>query len=87
LIVYEFNFVLMREIKKLSSLEVGERGIIHSFVDSDLLIKLLEMGCVPGEIVKVEQRAPLGDPISIHVSGYSLSLRITEADQILVESI
>ncbi len=87
MIVYEFNFVLMREIKKLSSLEVGERGIIHSFVDSDLLIKLLEMGCVPGEIVKVEQRAPLGDPISIHVSGYSLSLRITEADQILVESI
>lgn len=87
MIVYEFNFVLMREIKKLSSLEVGERGIIHSFVNSDLLIKLLEMGCVPGEIVKVEQRAPLGDPISIHVSGYSLSLRITEADQILVESI
>lgn len=87
MIVYEFIFVVMREIKKLSSLEVGERGIIRSFEDSDLLIKLLEMGCVPGEIVKVEQRAPLGDPISIHVSGYSLSLRITEADQILVERI
>lgn len=78
---------MMKEIKKLSSLGVGERGIIHSFEDSDLLIKLLEMGCVPGEIIKVEQRAPLGDPISIRVSGYSLSLRITEADQILVEII
>ena len=64
---------MMKEIKKLSSLGVGERGIIHSFEDSDLLIKLLEMGCVPGEIIKVEQRAPLGDPISIRVSGYSLS--------------
>ncbi len=87
MIADEFIFVMMKEIKKLSSLGVGERGIIHSFEDSDLLIKLLEMGCVPGEIIKVEQRAPLGDPISIHVSGYSLSLRITEADQILVEII
>jgi ferrous iron transport protein A len=77
----------MKEIKKLSSLVVGERGIIHSFDDSDLLIKLLEMGCVPGEMIKVEQIAPLGDPISIHVSGYSLSLRLSEADQILVEVI
>ncbi len=87
MIADEFIFVMMKEIKKLSSLGVGERGIIHSFEDSDLLIKLLEMGCVPGEIIKVEQRAPLGDPISIRVSGYSLSLRITEADQILVEII
>ena len=83
--MYEFNFVLMKEIKKLSSLGVGDKGIIRSFEDSELLIKLLEMGCVPGEVIKVEQKAPLGDPISIHVSGYSLSLRIAEADQILVE--
>ena len=82
--MYEFIFVVMREIKKLSSLEVGERGIIRSFEDSDLLIKLLEMGCVPGEPVKVVQVAPLGDPISIEVSGYHLSLRISEADSIIV---
>ena len=31
------------------------------------------MGCIPGEKVKVEQIAPLGDPISITVSGYNLS--------------
>lgn len=43
------------------------------------------MGCVPGEIVKVEKIAPLGDPISISVAGYNLSLRKTEADNIWVE--
>jgi Fe2+ transport system protein FeoA len=45
----------------------------------------MEMGCVPGEIIKVEQKAPLGDPISISVAGYHLSLRINEANSIFVE--
>jgi ferrous iron transport protein A len=43
------------------------------------------MGCVPGETVVVEQVAPLGDPISISVSGYTLSLRLSEASFIFVE--
>jgi ferrous iron transport protein A len=71
-------------MKKLSELEAGEVGIIHSFEKDELYIKLLEMGCVPGEPVKVVQVAPLGDPISIEVSGYHLSLRISEADSIIV---
>ncbi len=47
----------------------------------------MEMGCVPGEIVKIEQVAPLGDPISVCVAGYSLSLRKSEANDILVEEL
>ena len=47
----------------------------------------MEMGCVPGELVKVEQIAPLGDPISITVAGYILSLRLNEADNIFVEEV
>lgn len=42
------------------------------------------MGCLPGEEVMVEQIAPLGDPISIRIAGYSLSLRKNEAKQIIV---
>ncbi len=37
--------------------------------------------------VKIEKIAPLGDPISIMVAGYNLSLRKTEADHIWVEEI
>ena len=70
---------------RLSQLKSGERGVITAFESPDLELKLMEMGCIPGEIVFVEQRAPLGDPISIRVAGYSLSLRINEADQIIVE--
>lgn len=47
----------------------------------------MEMGCVPGENIIVEQRAPFGDPISIKVSGYSLSLRLNEAHDIEVDLI
>ena len=72
-------------MKRLSEIKIGKRFVIKSFEKDDLFIKLMEMGCVPGEIVKVEQVAPLGDPISISVAGYSLSLRLNEADHIFVE--
>lgn len=71
--------------KKLSELNVGEKGVILYFENSDLNLKLMEMGCVPGEEVLIEYIAPLGDPISILVSGYQLSLRLEEAQNIFVE--
>lgn len=73
-------------MKKLTDLKLGEAGIIDSFASEDIYIKLLEMGCIPGERITIEQIAPLGDPISVFVSGYSLSLRLNEADQIFVTS-
>lgn len=73
-------------MKRLSELAVGQKATIHSFEADDIYIKLMEMGCVPGEIIKVEQKAPLGDPISICVAGYSLSLRLNEAEHIFVET-
>lgn len=45
----------------------------------------MEMGCVPGEKILIDQIAPLGDPISILVAGYTLSLRLNEAEHIWVE--
>jgi ferrous iron transport protein A len=74
-------------MKRLSQLSVGSKATIHSFEKNDLFLKLMEMGCVPGEVVKVEQIAPLGDPISITVAGYNLSLRIDEADNVFVEEV
>jgi ferrous iron transport protein A len=70
---------------KLSELKTGERGVILAFQSPELQIKLMEMGCIPGEEVVMEQKAPLGDPVSIRVAGYALSLRLNEASQIIVE--
>lgn len=70
---------------RLSELKAGQKGRIQGFETSDLELKLMEMGCIPGEMVVVEKIAPLGDPISIRIAGYSLSLRKDEAKQILLE--
>jgi len=71
--------------KRLSELKQGEKGIIRSFENQELFLKLMEMGCMPGESVTIEQVAPLKDPISILVSGYILSLRLDEAESIIIE--
>ncbi len=73
--------------KKLSEIKIGKSVVIHSFESDDIFLKLMEMGCVPGERITVDQIAPFRDPISITVAGYQLSLRLNEADQILVEEI
>ncbi|HLK27017.1 MAG TPA: FeoA family protein [Puia sp.] len=74
-------------MKRLSQLSVGSKAKIHSFEKDELFLKLMEMGCVPGETIRVEQIAPLGDPISIAVAGYNLSLRLDEAYTVFVEEI
>lgn len=72
-------------MKRLSEIAIGKKVVIKSFEKDEIFIKLMEMGCIPGEIIRVDQVAPLGDPISITVAGYNLSLRLNEADQIFVE--
>lgn len=72
---------------KLSELKVGQRAKIVNFNNQEILLKLMEMGCVPGEDIIIEQVAPFGDPISIKISGYHLSLRINEAENIIVDII
>jgi ferrous iron transport protein A len=72
-------------ILRLSEMKPGQKGIIKEFKSNELFLKLMEMGCVPGERIVLEQVAPLGDPISVSVAGYHLSLRINEAEHIFVD--
>jgi ferrous iron transport protein A len=73
--------------KRLSQLKTGQKAIIRHFDNQEIHLKLMEMGCLPGEEITVEQKAPLGDPVSISISGYILSLRLNEADHIIVSLI
>jgi ferrous iron transport protein A len=74
-------------VTPLSTLKPGQVAVIREFISNEIFLKLMEMGCVPGERIVVEQKAPLGDPISVSIAGYRLSLRLDEADQIIVETI
>lgn len=74
-----------RDVKCLTSLEPGQSGIIRSVKgDSAIRRRVLEMGLVPGTMVRVERQAPMGGPISLWFRGYELSLRIVEAELIWV---
>jgi ferrous iron transport protein A len=75
------------QAKRLSEIAVGVPVVIKDFEQDDIFLKLMEMGFIPGEKVTVQQVAPLGDPISIEVAGYHLSLRLNEASKVFVEEI
>ncbi|MFC0185021.1 ferrous iron transport protein A [Pseudarcicella hirudinis] len=71
-------------MKTIADLKIGEHGIIRTFMDEVLSLKLLEMGCLPGTEVVMSHIAPFGDPIAIKVSGYTLSMRKEEAATIIL---
>ena len=52
----------MEMIVRLSELKPGQEGIIKEFNSNEIFLKLMEMGCVPGERILMEQIAPLGRP-------------------------
>lgn len=68
----------------LSQLRLGQEAIIQSVENQDIYLKLLDLGCLPGEKVKLAFVAPLGDPIAIQVSGSIISLRKADAKSILI---
>lgn len=76
------------ELQAMSELTVGQSGIVVKLVGSKQLRKrLLDMGLTRGTLLKVNQIAPLGDPIELLIRGYKLSLRKADADSIMIEKV
>ena len=69
-------------------LHIGDKALI-TYVDLDKIpLKLLEMGCLPGNELEVIQIAPFGDPIYLNVNnGSHLAIRMETAHEIEVEFI
>lgn len=71
------------ENKTLANLLTGERAKVSSVVGTDAVTRrLMEMGIVPGEMIRVVKSAPFGDPMEIKVRGYHLAVRRNEARMI-----
>lgn len=69
----------------LQYLNPGDSAWIDGyFLEDEAVLRLAEMGLVPGEKVDVLKVAPLGDPIEIEVMGYRLCLRKKEAAKIRI---
>jgi len=70
--------------KTLAQLPKGKTATIASFVDNILALKLMEMGCLPGEQITLQHIAPLGCPYAFEVNGTLVSLRKSEAQLVLI---
>jgi ferrous iron transport protein A len=71
----------------IASLKKGQRGIIKEFSVDIVPLKLLEMGCLPGNEVALVQTAPFQDPMYLNVNGSHLAIRKETAAQIEIEII
>jgi len=70
----------------LANLKPGEKGRITVIgAIGPLKRRLMDMGVLVGEVVKVVKVAPMGDPIEVFIKSYNLSLRKSEAEGIAVE--
>lgn len=66
-------------------LKRGQRGIIKSFSTENIPLKLLEMGCLPGNEVVLVQTAPFRDPLYLNINGSHLAIRKETAMHIEIE--
>jgi ferrous iron transport protein A len=72
------------EAKTLAQLSLGTSGIINGFTDNALALKMIEMGCIPGEKITLQHIAPLGCPFAFEVNGTLVSIRKSEAQSVLI---
>ena len=71
-------------MKKLSELKVGDKGFVSSIQDEFLEQQFLEMGVTPGQMIEVERISPFSDPIAVVVSNLLLSVRLKDANNIII---
>ena len=72
--------------KTLRDLKPGDRGVVSKVMgEGAIKRRLMDMGITKGAEILVRKVAPLGDPIEVNLRSYELSLRKSEADNIMVE--
>ena len=72
----------------IDKLEIGREAVIEKVGGEGVTrTHFLDMGLIPGAVLKVVARAPMGDPIQLQISGYALTLRKADAADIVVREI
>ena len=69
----------------IADLKKGEKGIITDVTSEAIPLKLLEMGCLPGNTVELVQVAPFADPMYLNINGSHLAIRKETAALILID--
>jgi len=77
----------MPRMSTLASLAVGESArIVAVGGERGYRRRLLELGFLPGTVVRLRGVAPMGDPLDVDIGGCRFSLRRAEAEAVRVAS-
>ena len=71
----------------IADLKKGEKAIIKDVSDNNIPLKLLEMGCLPGNEIEIIQLAPLLGPIYININGSRLAIRKETARLVIIDKL
>ena len=72
----------------LDQLKIGGTAVITNIRgEGEIRRRLLDMGLTPKTTVMLRKTAPLGDPLELHLRGYSLTLRKADARNIDIEEV
>ncbi len=83
-----FKINLNKDLKiTIANLKKGQRALIKEITSEIIPLKLLEMGCLPGNEVELIQTAPFQCPMYLTINGSHLAIRREMAAQIEVEII
>ena len=74
-------------MQTIATMRKGEKGIIQNFDIEAVPLKLIEMGCLPGNSVELVQFAPFNDPVYINIDGSFVAIRQETALLIAVEKV
>lgn len=76
------NIISLNEADKGSLIKIDSLGL-----EGVMRRRLLDLGFVPGAVVEVMRKSPLGDPIAFRVSQTTIALRKEESSKIIGELI
>lgn len=77
----------MNKPTTLADCKTGDIATLYAIEDEQLSIQLCSMGFIPGENIRVETIAPLGDPILISADDSFISIRKADAASLKVKKV
>lgn len=69
----------------VTDLKHGQKARIVDISAEDIPLKLMEMGCLPGNEISLVQRIPFKDPMYLNINDTHLAIRRNTAELITVE--
>ena len=69
----------------IDRLRVGQKGVIVEEMDAHIPVKLMEIGCLPGNEIELIQIAPLSDPMYFLVDGSRIAIRREMAQYVKID--